>query len=172
MEYSSDKNNMISKLTVNGCQIQLVTSYGEVVEKITALMEAKHDLYDLVISEQLQPILNPSLDSNHSNDMPKRFIGVSEAYAGILDTGSLVLLSSEKQRTAINFLSEIHIIILSSQRLIRDKNALWELMKSEKVEMPRAVNIISGPSRTADIEQTIQIGAHGPCELIVTLFEQ
>jgi len=45
----------------------------------------------------------------------------------------------------------------------------WALLRAERCSLPRATNIITGPSRTADVEQTIQLGAHGPRRLHVLL---
>ena len=89
----------------------------------------------------------------------------SQAYAGIEDTGTLVLLSATENPTLLHFLPDHHIVFLSQQRVMSSKVDLWNLFKQEQQQMPRALNLISGPSRTADIEQTIQLGAHGPRSL-------
>ena len=91
------------------------------------------------------------------------------AYAGVIETGSLVLLSSPGTPAENNFLPENAIICVYENRLVPDLESLWQLMDTERVAMPRAVNIISGPSKTADIEQTLVYGAHGPKQLHVIL---
>ena len=52
--------------------------------------------------------------------------------------------------------------------MLRD---LWARLRMESRGMPRALNLITGPSRTADVEQTIQLGAHGPRSVHVILLE-
>ncbi len=94
---------------------------------------------------------------------------VTLAYAGVAETGSLVLLSSEQTPTALNFLPEHYICLLPASRIVAHLEDLWELMRSEAQTMPRTVNLITGPSRTADVEQTIQMGAHGPRSVHIVL---
>ncbi|OUR91258.1 hypothetical protein A9Q81_17895 [Gammaproteobacteria bacterium 42_54_T18] len=99
-------------------------------------------------------------------------IGLSYATTAIAETGSLVLTSSEKNPTTVNFLTDHHIIILNEQDIVPNIESMWERLSLSAGNMPRAVNIITGPSRTADIEQTIQLGAHGPRSLHLLLLTQ
>jgi L-lactate dehydrogenase complex protein LldG len=59
-------------------------------------------------------------------------------------------------------LPETHVAIVAASRIVTNMEAAWALLRTEIGAPPRAVNFISGPSRTGDIEQTIVIGAHGP----------
>jgi L-lactate dehydrogenase complex protein LldG len=54
-------------------------------------------------------------------------------------------------------------------RIVRGMEDAWKLLRDEVGRMPRAVNFVSGPSRTADIEQTIVLGAHGPYRVHIVL---
>lgn len=90
---------------------------------------------------------------------------VTVAYAGIAETGTLVMLSGKSSPTTLNFLPEIHIVVLEEARLIDSMEQLWPILESQ----PRSLNLITGPSKTADIEQTIVYGAHGPRFLHVIL---
>ena len=96
-------------------------------------------------------------------------VAITQAYCGISDTGSIVCLSSPDNPTTYHFLAEHHIVLLQKSRIMQCKHDVWALMRKEQMDTPRAINIISGPSRTADIEQTIQLGAHGPRSLTVFL---
>ncbi len=93
------------------------------------------------------------------------------AYAAVAETGSLVQLSSAESPTALNFLPDHYICLLPSSRIVAHLEDLWALMRAESRVMPRAVNLITGPSRTADVEQTIQMGAHGPRSVHIVLME-
>jgi L-lactate dehydrogenase complex protein LldG len=97
-------------------------------------------------------------------------VSVSLAFAGIAETGSLVLLSSLASPTTLNFLPDNHIIILYKEDLVGFMEDVWTRLRTQAI--PRTINIITGPSRTADIEQTIQLGAHGPRRLHVVLVER
>jgi L-lactate dehydrogenase complex protein LldG len=59
-------------------------------------------------------------------------------------------------------LPETHIAVVSASRIVAGHEEAFALMRAERGQLPRAVNFISGPSRTGDIEQTIVLGAHGP----------
>ncbi len=101
---------------------------------------------------------------------PADQVSVSYAFAGIAETGSLVLLSSSNSPTTLNFLPSNHIVILSQADLVAHIEVVWSRLRSQP--LPCTLNIITGPSRTADIEQTLQVGAHGPKRLHVILNTQ
>ncbi len=98
-------------------------------------------------------------------------VGLTGAFAAIAETGSLVLLSDPASPTTLNFLPDVHIAILRRERIMPYIEDVWALLRTERGAPPRAVNFITGPSRTADIEQTIQLGAHGPRRVHVVLLD-
>ena len=89
-------------------------------------------------------------------------LSVTGAFAGIAETGSVMLLSGPESPTTLNFLPEDHIVVLRESRIVSHLEDAWSLLRAERELMPRTVNIISGPSKTGDIELVIQEGAHGP----------
>lgn len=97
--------------------------------------------------------------------------GLTWALAGIGETGSLVLASSPGTPTALNFLVDDFLCLLPVERLVPHLEDAWQLVRDELGGPPRALNLITGPSRTADVEQTIQLGAHGPRRLHVLLMD-
>lgn len=96
-------------------------------------------------------------------------ISVTSAFAGVGETGSLVLLSSPRSPTTLNFLPEDHLIVLARSRIVAHVEDVWTRLREETGGMPRTVNFITGPSKTGDVEQIIQEGAHGPRRLHVIL---
>ena len=100
-------------------------------------------------------------------------VAVSPAFSGVAETGSLMLLSGEEAPTTLNFLPDTHIVVLRSGRIVGAYEDAWDLLRKARGDkaMPRTVNFITGPSRTGDIEQTIQLGAHGPRRLHIVLVE-
>jgi L-lactate dehydrogenase complex protein LldG len=96
------------------------------------------------------------------------------AYGGVAETGSLALVSGQYGPTTLNFLPDNHIIVLKAEDLVGDYEAVYARLRRESNNadfMPRALNWVSGPSRTADIEQTLLLGAHGPRKLHILLVE-
>ena len=99
-------------------------------------------------------------------------VGITGAFCAIAETGTLVMLSGKDSPSATSLLPETHIAVVRSTRIVKGMEEAWVLLRSEHSTMPRAVNFISGPSRTADIEQTIVLGAHGPYRVHIVLVRQ
>lgn len=100
---------------------------------------------------------------------PDDMIGLTGCFCGIGETGTLLLLSAPATPKATALLPETHICIVKKSRIVPAMEDAFALMRSELGEPPRATFFVSGPSRTADIEQTIVIGAHGPYRVHVIL---
>lgn len=98
-------------------------------------------------------------------------VGITGAYCAIAETGTLMVLSGAETPPSVSLLPETHIAVLAQDRVVRTMEEAWALLRREKGDMPRAVNFISGPSRTADIEQTVTLGAHGPYRVHIILVE-
>ena len=96
-------------------------------------------------------------------------VGVTGAFAGIAETGTLMVVSGPDTPASTSLLPETHIAILRASRIVPCMEEAWALLRAEHGVMPRAVNFISGPSRTADIEQTLVLGAHGPYRVHVVI---
>ena len=92
------------------------------------------------------------------------------AALGIAETGSLLLCAGPQTPTRLNFLPDILICLLASDALVDHLEDAWAWLRA-RGPLPRAVNLVTGPSRTADVEQTIQLGAHGPRHLHVVLVD-
>ncbi|MDP2731934.1 MAG: lactate utilization protein [Hoeflea sp.] len=105
-----------------------------------------------------------NLEVRHGASDGGDLAGVSHAMAGVAETGTLALLSGPDNPTTINFLPEHHIVVLKAADITGDMESVWAMLRKArgKGEMPRAVNLVTGPSRSGDIEQTILLGAHGP----------
>ena len=96
---------------------------------------------------------------------------LTSCLCGIAETGTLVLLSSPTSPTLLNFLPEVHIVLLSTQHIVAAYEDAWDLVRQQDA-LPRTVNFITGPSRTADIEQKMLMGIHGPKKLHIILYEK
>src|SRR6201996_7391218 len=89
---------------------------------------------------------------------------VSAAFAGIAESGTLALVSGRDNPTTLNFLPENHIVVLPREAIEADYESVFAKLRAVygKGGAPRTLNFITGPSRSADIEQTLLLGAHGP----------
>ena len=96
-------------------------------------------------------------------------VGITSAYCAIAETGTLMTLSGAQTPPSVSLLPETHIAVLHKSRVVRSMEEAWQRLRDEERDMPRAVSFISGPSRTADIEQTVTLGAHGPYRVHIIL---
>jgi len=96
---------------------------------------------------------------------------VSHAEAGVAETGTLVLVSGAHNPTTLNFLPDNHIVVLRAEAIAANYESVWSELRARfgKGLMPRTVNLITGPSRSADIEQKMLLGAHGPRRLHIVV---
>jgi L-lactate dehydrogenase complex protein LldG len=96
-------------------------------------------------------------------------VGITGCFCAIAETGTLLCLSGAGSPPSTSLLPETHVALVPGDRIVRTMEDAWALLRSERPHMPRAANFISGPSRTADIEQTLVLGAHGPYRTHVVL---
>jgi L-lactate dehydrogenase complex protein LldG len=96
-------------------------------------------------------------------------VGVSGVFCAIAETGTLMLCSGPSTPATVSLLPETHVAIVPVGRIVAYMEDGWDLARVELGELPRAVNFVSGPSRTADIEQTVVLGAHGPYRVHIVL---
>jgi L-lactate dehydrogenase complex protein LldG len=96
-------------------------------------------------------------------------VGVTGCQCAIAETGTLMLLSGPDTPATVSLLPETHIAIVAASRIVATMEDAWQQLPAAAPGLPRAVNFISGPSRTGDIEQTIVLGAHGPYRVHVVL---
>jgi L-lactate dehydrogenase complex protein LldG len=98
-------------------------------------------------------------------------VGLSHATAAVAETGTLVMASGADNPVTLNFLPETHIVVVEEKALVGGYEGAWEKVRARfgRRAMPRTVNFISGPSRTADIGGQLVMGAHGPRRLCVIL---
>lgn len=99
---------------------------------------------------------------------------MSHAFAAVAETGTLVLLSGPENPTTLNFLPDNHLVVIRASDVADSFESVWSSLRHGygKAVMPRALNMVTGPSSSADIEQTMLLGAHGPRRLHVILIER
>jgi L-lactate dehydrogenase complex protein LldG len=98
-------------------------------------------------------------------------VGITGCFCAVAETGTLMMCSSPDTPAAVSLLPETHIAVVSAARIVPYMEDAWNMARAELGSLPRAVNFISGPSRTGDIEQTIVLGAHGPYRVHLVIVE-
>jgi L-lactate dehydrogenase complex protein LldG len=155
-----------------------VGSPAEVPEAVARYLVAENLPAELVMAP------DPSLDEIPWNTWPllqirrgraeaEDRVSVTPCHAAIAETGTLMLISGAQNPTTLNFLPETHIAVVRGDQVVATYEDGWDRLRAGKTAevLPRTVNFITGPSRTADIEQHIELGAHGPRRLHIVLVE-
>jgi L-lactate dehydrogenase complex protein LldG len=93
-------------------------------------------------------------------------VGVSRAVYGLADTGSVVLAAGPEEPRARSLLPPVHVTVLDAELILPGLPALFRELGGE---LPSALAIVTGPSRSADIEQKLVIGVHGPGEVHIVI---
>jgi len=110
----------------------------------------------------------PRLSVCRSHFGPDDRVAVTEAVAGVAETGTLLVRSDADSPNALHLLPEAHIAVLDSATMVGSYEDALQILGQDKT-WPRVATFITGPSRTADIEKTPQIGVHGPRQLHIIL---
>lgn len=119
-------------------------------ETLLSLNWENNGLFNLVTTEAIQ----------HGG------ISVSMAEIAVAETGSLVLLSGAENPTLNNFLPDDHVVVVREDDIVSYQEDMWKALRQRCPDgLPRAVNLISGPSSTGDVAMTFVFGAHGPVKL-------
>lgn len=112
----------------------------------------------------------PTLDVAAGKAEDPDITSVTAAVAGVAETGTLMLASGPDSPTTLNFLPDNHIVVLRNSQIVGPYEDAWDRLRA-RGGLPRTVNFITGPSRTGDIEQIIQLGAHGPRRLHIVIVD-
>ncbi len=97
-------------------------------------------------------------------------VSVQHAFAAIAETGTLMLPSAPERPTTLNLLADTAVVVLRASNVVGPYEDAWDKLRAAG-GMRRNVMLVTGPSRSADIEQTLELGAHGPRRLHVMLIE-
>ncbi len=114
-----------------------------------------------------QPMIDISVGAARAEDSAS----LTPALAGVAETGTLALVSGPGTPTTLNLLPDAHIVLLRAGDIVGSLEEVWTRLRRLGA-LPRTVNFITGPSRSADIEQTLQMGAHGPRRLHILLIDE
>lgn len=154
------------------------------VDRVASMADVPDKVADYLARENLPASLrvapDPSLDDIPWDRRPTLTIskgktdgtdevGLTGTFAGIAETGTLMMRSGPDHPTTLNFLPDTHVVVVRKSQIVGSYEDAWERIREG--HMPRTVNFITGPSRTGDIEQTIFMGAHGPRRVHIVLVE-
>ncbi|WP_242923277.1 LutC/YkgG family protein [Pontibacter liquoris] len=110
--------------------------------------------------------------SDEENFIAQADAGLTTCEALITRTGSILISSANAAGRRLSIYPENHLVIAKASQLVPDiKDGLKHIRNRHKENFPSMVTLVSGPSRTADIEKTLVMGAHGPRQLVLFLID-
>ena len=114
-----------------------------------------------------------ALELSHGKSDGGDLVAVNHAFAGVAETGTLVITSGPDNPSTLNFLPDYAIVVVDAKDISGAYEDVWQRIRDRagKGHMPRTVNWITGPSRSGDIEQKLLLGAHGPRSVHIVLVE-
>lgn len=147
---------------------QEVASLAEVPAAVAAYLRSKN--LPMSVRRGADPLLESvpwqdekALEVSVGRSDGRQLASVSRAFKAVAETGTLVLVSGGDNPTTLNFLPEQHIVLVDAKDLVGDYETAWDALRRKYgAGIPRTVNWITGASRSADIEQVLLHGAHGP----------
>jgi len=157
--------------------VERVKSFAAVPEAVACYLAAENLAAELVMApdpglDSIPWEVRPLLRIRRGRAEPADKVSVTGCHAAVAETGSLMLISGPQTPTTLNFLPDTQIVVVRAGQVLATYEDAWERLRSENREtLPRTINFITGPSRTADIEQHIELGAHGPRRLHIVLVE-
>jgi L-lactate dehydrogenase complex protein LldG len=160
--------------------VDRVAAAAEVPDAVAAYLAQRNlpSVLRLAPDSQLDDIpwnQRPTLSVTRGKTDGSHDVSVTGAFAGIAETGTLMLRSGPDSPSTLNFLPDTHMVVLRASQIRKSYEDGWDdirrQMESQSNSLPRTVNFITGPSRTGDIEQKILMGAHGPRRLHIVLIE-
>ena len=115
----------------------------------------------------------PTLERQPGRAEPGDEAALSHATAAVAETGTLVMTSGPDNPVTLNFLPETHIVVVAAKDIVGPYEAAFDRVRAAFGQgvMPRTVNLVSGPSRTADVGGKLVTGAHGPRRLCVIIVD-
>jgi len=160
----------VDKMREKAASVERLASLADVGAAVARYVAAVPAGPALRVSRALAGIDWPStLTVQHGAAVREDETSVTPCFAAVAESGGIVTLSGADTPSTLNFVPDTHIVVVHASQVVAHFEDLWAQWRATGQPMPRTVNIISGPSRTADIEQTIQLGAHGPRRLHILL---
>jgi L-lactate dehydrogenase complex protein LldG len=158
------------------CTVEVVPTAQEAIALLGATLQGWGLAPRLVASPDplLRSWLEPckSLEVRFGGPTSDDTVGVVLPVATVAETGTLVLRSAATSPTALAFLPDCLVAIVPRSRIVATYEAgLERAMKEVGDRIPRCINFITGPSRTADIEEVLLLGAHGPRTVHITVID-
>ncbi len=173
--------NLFERLAIEvNCTVARVATLADVPQALTRYLAGNNLAAEVEMSPD--PLLDsipwqttPMLRIARGKPAGGEGVGVGAAFAGVAETATLVFASGPHSPATMNFLPDTHVVVIPASRLVGPLEEAWARLREggagPGAAMPRTINCVTGPSRTGDIEQKLEMGAHGPRRLHIVIVE-
>ncbi|MDD2863078.1 MAG: LUD domain-containing protein [Acidiphilium sp.] len=163
----------IANATREYATIDHIADRTDLPEAIATYLRGQNLPLDLVIAphpelESIDWAAHPLLTTRYGRATPSDMVSLQAGFAGIAETGTLMLPSGAATPTTLNLLPDTEIVVLDADAIVGPYEDAFDRLRAAG-PMPRNVMLVTGPSRSADIERTLELGAHGPRRLHIVL---
>ena len=163
-------DRFIAKMLEKAATLERLAALDEVGAAVARFLPTVAAGPRLRVSRALADIAWPAgIEALHGAAVREDQTSVTPCFAAVAESGGIVTLSGADTPSSLNFVPDNHIVVVHTHQVVAHFEDAFARWRATSQPLPRTLNIISGPSRTADIEQTIQLGAHGPRRLHILL---
>jgi len=181
---AEESQEMVSENTVRefaakaialGAKVERFANPGD-AEKFLSDFFRKNEIKNVLIGKKLEQIFGgsgkfPILKFRDFGEAEKADAGIILADYGISETGTIVQFYQDDREKLPGILPGICLCLLEAEKIVKNAEAIADEI-SNQLSQGKQVAFLSGPSRTADIECELQIGVHGPAELVILLIDE
>jgi L-lactate dehydrogenase complex protein LldG len=174
-------DRFVAKAEAVSCTVRRVADDSEVPQAVADYLRENNLPTDLAMApdgwlQGLDWASQPMLDIHTGRPRNEDLVGLTPAFGAIAETGTLVMASGDNHPSTLNFMPDYHLVALRASQVAGGLEDLFDRLRAARADgegftMPRTLNMITGPSRTGDIELTIYLGAHGPRSLHIVLID-
>ena len=166
----------VAMATEAAATVARVASHADVPEAVSGYLTDAGLPLALVMSpdtalDEVPWLARPELTIRRGRAEASDEVAVTPTFAGIAETGSLMVRSGPATPNSLHFLPDAHIALLRREAIVGAYEDGWARLTQQSNALPRSVTLITGPSRSSDIERTVQIGVHGPRRLHIVLID-
>ena len=167
-------DNFIAKHTAVNGTFKIVGNYSEVPAAVGEFLDS-HNLPSRMLmgSSKFLSQFDWPRDWQIDRRIAKKtdLVSVTDAVCAIAETGTIMLVSSSNSSSTHAYLPENHVAIINAGQVVRHLDDALKIASAKINDNTPGVHMVTGPSKTADVEQTIQYGAHGPRRFHVIIID-
>jgi len=158
------QNTFVEVLTAIGGKVITTTSYDKVIEHIRSVTTAEHRITSTI--EDLAQVINHKDDSTLPHSLQNTELAVIKAHFGVAENGAVWVTEDLLSERVLPFITQHLIVILNAHSIVVNMHKAYETIGADQYGYG---TFIAGPSKTADIEQSLVLGAHGSRSMTIFL---